>query len=202
MTEENSRPTVPRRNPPPDVWTIKRRRTYPPTIIAVIVGVIGLAAVGLGWVISSLGPALLGGYNACPGVSNLQAFQQIEDYALIKFPPRFQLNGNRFSAEFDIRARNECDLFLRFDLEPSQLENVLASTLLKSRDNLSKTVRPDAFGRFKERTGWPVDAVAEYIAGEARGTLQSAERHQSMMIDMYDPTRYVVYLIVSVIPIS
>jgi hypothetical protein len=145
---------------------------------------------------------LLGGYNGCPGVSNLQAFQQIEEYAVLKFPERFQLNGNRFSVEFDLRARNECDIFVRFDLEPTQLDSFLGSTLLKTRTALSSTAKPDAFGKYQERTAWPIGRVASYLAGDARSPIYAGERTQSLLIDIDDPTRYVVYVIVNVVGFS
>lgn len=191
----------PKRNPPPDLWTVRRRRTYSPSQIGLaVLGLFALVLI-LGGALAILVPALLGGYNSCPAVSNVQAFQQVEDFALVRFPARFQLAGNNFGVEYDLRARNECDIYVRFDLEPSQLDAMVASTLIGDVDQLAEGERPVAF----ERAAWHSDEIgglARFLGGEARSELYAAARVQSLIVDITNPTRYVVYLVVNVLPLE
>ncbi len=112
--------------------------------------------------------------------------QKIEDVAHIKFSPS-ATNAVMYSPDLCTSPRH---FFVRFQLDPDDLNSFVASTRVPTLQ--SQTAKLARFEPLPARLDWHLDSVTLVGSGPV-----SLDYEQVIGVDITDPKRYTVYLIVT-----
>ena len=112
--------------------------------------------------------------------------QEIEAYAHVVFPPN-SANIVMYSPEGCKSARH---FFVRFQLDPSDLAEFIASTRVNVLS--PENARPPTFAKIPDNLDWLIEAVKFGLAGSSPNSL---DYQQDIGIDISDPNRYTVYFV-------
>jgi hypothetical protein len=108
----------------------------------------------------------------------------------------FRLPADATDIEFQTRhATRSCTVRLKFKLPIEQLDAFVSTTFITLP--LSSSLPPQAIGGLdylQESTGWTLNSVTTFLAGEAMGPNELFLDEQTIFVDTSDPDLVTVYL--------
>jgi hypothetical protein len=116
----------------------------------------------------------------------------IENNDFFKIPPNAES-----VEEHRLEYSSSCTIWVRFRLPSSELNNFVATTLVKPP--LLAKIYPQRIGgisNLQKETGWQLDSVTSFLAGEVSGTVKQPV-DQFMFVDTSDPEEFKVYITTS-----
>jgi hypothetical protein len=108
----------------------------------------------------------------------------------------FQLPSNTKLLESrSIQLSRSCMYWIKFQISPDQLAQFLSTTFIKMP--LLSTSPPQAIGGInylEQETGWQLNSITSYLAGEGVGRGSRYLDEQTIFVDTTDGQQYTVYL--------
>jgi hypothetical protein len=159
--------------------TLSQRRAFSRfgAIILICASIIVVCAI-VGWFV-------IDWYSRCREIEYTSP-QEIEDFAHIKFSPS-ATNAMMYSPDLCTSPRH---FFVRFQLDPGDLNSFVASTRVPALQ--SQTAKLTRFEPLPARLDWHLDSVTLVGSGPI-----SLDYEQVIGVDITDPKRYTVYLVVT-----